>query len=70
MAVSDAELDGTVLAATVRQLQALVPILGTGSPEGAVAAPVGATYRRQDGGTGTSLYVKESGTGNTGWVGK
>ena len=43
---------------------------GTGSPEGVVTAPVGSRYRRTDGGAGTSFYVKESGTGNTGWVGK
>lgn len=43
---------------------------GTGSPEGVVTAPVGSTYRRTDGGAGTSFYVKESGGGNTGWVGK
>lgn len=43
---------------------------GSGSPEGVVAAPVGSTYSRTDGGAGTSFYVKESGTGNTGWVGK
>jgi hypothetical protein len=41
---------------------------GTGSPEGVVTAPVGKTYSRADGGAGTTLYVKESGTGNTGWV--
>lgn len=43
---------------------------GTGTPEGAVSAPVGSVYRRGDGGTSTTLYVKESGTGNTGWVAK
>ena len=43
---------------------------GAGSPEGAVTAAVGSTYHRNDGGTGTSFYVKESGTGNTGWVAK
>lgn len=43
---------------------------GTGSPEGAVAAPVGSLYTRLDGGANTSLYVKESGTGNTGWAAK
>jgi len=35
-----------------------------------ITAPVGAVYHRTDGGTGTSFYVKESGTGNTGWVAK
>jgi hypothetical protein len=43
---------------------------GTGSPEGVLTAPVGSTYRRTDGGAGTTFYVKESGAGNTGWVGK
>lgn len=37
------------------------------SPEGAKAAPVGSLYLRRDGGSGTTLYVKTSGTGNTGW---
>lgn len=43
---------------------------GTGTPEGAVAAPVGSIYLRTDGGASTSFYVKESGAGNTGWVAK
>lgn len=47
-----------------------VPLSGNGTPEGAVKASVGTLYTRLDGGTGTTLYVKESGTGNTGWVAK
>ena len=43
---------------------------GAGTPEGVVTAPIGAVYHRTDGGAGTSFYVKESGTGNTGWVAK
>lgn len=43
---------------------------GTGSPEGVVTAVRGSLYMRTDGGAGTSLYVKESGVSNTGWVGK
>ena len=43
---------------------------GSGTPEGAITARVGSTYHRTDGSTGTSFYVKESGTGNTGWVAK
>ena len=43
---------------------------GSGSPEGVVTAGIGSLYQRSDGGTGTSLYVKESGTGNTGWIAK
>lgn len=48
----------------------LLILFGTGSPEGAITADVGSTYHRIDGGAGTSFYVKESGTGNTGWVAK
>ena len=44
---------------------------GTGSPEAAVTANIGSLYLRQDGGAGTCLYVKESGTNtNTGWIPK
>lgn len=44
--------------------------IGTGSPEGVVTATKGSLYTRTDGGANTCLYVKESGSGNTGWVGK
>jgi len=40
------------------------------TPEGAITAPVGSIALRGNGGAGTTLYVKESGTGNTGWVAK
>ena len=43
---------------------------GTGSPEGVVSGYPGSTYSRTDGGSGTCFYVKESGSGNTGWVAK
>jgi hypothetical protein len=43
-------------------------IEGTGSPEGAVTARVGTYYANRSGGAGVSLWVKESGTGNTGWA--
>lgn len=43
---------------------------GVGSPEGVIAAAVGSLYTRTDGGAGTTLYVKETGASNTGWVGK
>ena len=47
-----------------------VVLRGSGTPEGVVTAPIGVMFQRSDGGAGTSLYVKESGAGNTGWVGK
>lgn len=52
------------------RLQAQGVISGAGDPEGVVVAPVGAIFRRLDGGASTTLYVKESGIDNTGWVAK
>lgn len=43
---------------------------GTGSPETVVTAGVGSLYLRTDGGANTTLYVKESGAGNSGWIAK
>ena len=43
---------------------------GTGSPESVKTAPVGSLYTRTDGGASTTLYVKESGASNTGWIAK
>ena len=45
-------------------------LAGVGSPEGVQTAPIGSLYLRSDGGASTTLYVKQSGTGNTGWVAK
>ena len=39
----------------------------TGSPEGIVTANIGSLFLRTDGGASTSIYVKESGVGNTDW---
>lgn len=41
-----------------------------GTPEGQLSSPVGTIAQRTDGGAGTTFYVKESGTGTTGWVAK
>lgn len=53
---------GTTGAPTIRS--------GAGTPESAVTAPVGSLFMRTNGGANTTLYVKESGSGNTGWVAK
>ncbi len=39
-----------------------------GTPEGAVTADVGTLYLQSDGTFGEVLWVKESGSGNTGWA--
>jgi hypothetical protein len=41
---------------------------GAGTPEGSITAPVGSLWLRTDGGVGTTLYVKEVGSGNVGWT--
>lgn len=45
-------------------------IWGSGTPEAVVTGIVGDQFIRSDGGATTTLYVKTSGTGNTGWTGK
>ena len=63
--------DSNGLPAAVTSATALALIYsGTGSPEGAVTATVGSLFLRTNGGSNTTLYVKESGSGNTGWVAK
>jgi hypothetical protein len=57
-------VEGTVTISSIRILN------GNGSPEGAVVGSVGDFYLRKDGTAGQVFYVKESGTGNTGWVAK
>lgn len=63
-------LDGTAKENTIDEAAKQLEKWGTGTPEGVVAAGVGSIFHRTDGGAGTALYVKESGTANTGWVGK
>ena len=43
---------------------------GLGDPNGNVTARVGSLFLRQDGGVGTTLYVKETGTASAGWIAK
>jgi hypothetical protein len=42
----------------------------TTTPEGNITGPVGSICVNTSGGAGTTLYVKESGTGSSGWVAK
>jgi len=58
-------INGTFYSSTLPALRQ-----GTGSPQGVLTAPVGTLYLRTDGTTGATLYVKETGTGNTGWIAK
>jgi hypothetical protein len=40
---------------------------GNGTPEGFVTAPRGSQFTRINGGANTTLYIKETASGNTGW---
>lgn len=42
--------------------------IGNGAPTGVVTAPPGSDYRNLSGAAGAIFWVKQSGTGNTGWV--
>jgi len=44
--------------------------VGSGSPETVVTAEMGSLYVNTAGGVSTTLYVKTSGSGNTGWTAK
>lgn len=62
----DAKFGGTIaVQGTAAKIYA-----GTGSPEGVVTASPGSLYLNVSGGNNTTLYVKQSGTGNTGWNAK
>ncbi len=54
--VSDAESAGAM------------ELIGRNTPQGAVTAPPGSTFRNLNGGVGSSFYIKQTGTGNTGWA--
>lgn len=43
-------------------------ITGTGDPNGVETAPPGSSFSRIDGVAGETYYIKQSGTGNTGWA--
>lgn len=60
------------LAATTPPTDPTVPSItyGKGSPQGVIKAPKGSVYLRTDGGAASTLYVKTSGTGTSGWTAK
>ena len=46
----------------------VISTVGRGSPAGVLAAPPGSDYRNLDGGAGSTLWIKQSGTDATGWT--
>ena len=76
LAVGNAEMQEFMddLLDAVRPVQLIgndIEILaGEDTPEGAITANVGSLFLRTNGGASTTFYVKESGTGTTGWAAK
>lgn len=70
--INNAAIDTTAAMAINGRLKIgnIYIISGSGVPNGVVTAPPGSIYTNEAGGAATTLYVKESGTGNTGWVAK
>jgi len=66
--LSTAESDGAY--GLELHLGGVMILTGSGTPENNVSAPVGSLFLRDDGAAGTSMYVKETGVGDTGWIGK
>jgi hypothetical protein len=62
--------EGRVISTSVSGSAFAGIFVGNGSPETVYSAQPGSLYLRKDGSAGTCLYVKESGTGNTGWIAK
>lgn len=50
------------------QINGLLFVSSVGSPEGSVTAPVGSYYLRADASALQSMYIKQSGSGSTGWI--
>ncbi len=74
---SDSGIEDPLVVEAFRELSLIISALenipiftGTGTPEGSVTARIGSLFLRDDGGASTTLYIKETGTGNTGWVAK
>jgi hypothetical protein len=53
----------------VNQLSNIRIQYGTATPEASITAGIGSLFINKSGGAGTTLYVKQTGTGNTGWAG-
>lgn len=45
-----------------------VSLIGRGSPAGSVSAPPGSSYRNLNGGVGATFWIKQTGTGASGWT--
>jgi len=51
-----------------RQVNLSTVLTGSGSPEGVVPAPPTSLYMDDAGGSGSILYIKQTGVEDTGWI--
>ena len=58
---------GSVAIKGILNLQGATISTGLGSPEGVVTATVGSLFLSRNGSTSNTLYVKEGGSGSSGW---
>jgi hypothetical protein len=73
MLIHELTVDSQFLMSTTTMMWQAGPLwmVGAGSPQGVISASVGSLYTRTDGGSSTTLYVKETGAGGSiGWVAK
>ena len=59
---------GQVRFGTDSEPAGFVSVLGRGTPEGVIAAPAGSDFRNLSGGVGSTLWLKQVGSGTSGWV--
>lgn len=68
--IKDIYVSGAIIGGSIALPGGITWTSGSGSPEAVVTAPIGSLYSNTAGGASTTLYVKTSGAGNTGWTAK
>jgi hypothetical protein len=58
---------GQLRLATAEEATGATASIGRGPPTGVVSAPPGSDYRNLNGGAGQTYWIKQTGTGSTGW---
>lgn len=66
--ISGGTLTGTLVMLAPIKFNTASILAGNGVPEGSITAAVGSIWLREDGSGTSTLYVKKTGDGNTGWI--
>jgi hypothetical protein len=59
---------GTLHIASASEPTGCTSTVGRGAPTGSVSAPPGSDFRNLDGGVGSTLWIKQTGTDSHGWI--